>query len=62
MKNINKTLALITYPFKENFNVSKCIIKLNTRLENITILNWITEQLQLKIEQRDFIVKFKKFT
>ena len=66
MKIINKILAIIPYDFNitqaDIFGESNYKEKLNTLLENITILNWIDKQFKLKIEQRDFIIKFKKFT
>lgn len=62
MININKILTIINYPYKENIHVTNYKLELKTILDNIKMLNWITEQLKLEIEQRDFVIKFKKFT
>jgi len=72
MKHINKNSNLITHPCfdsdspyiinKKSIQLTNYINQLKTILEDITILNWIINQFKLKLEQRDFIIKFKLFT
>lgn len=61
MKNMNNNLSIIPIKFNDSIN-GKTSNYLDYFIDDIKILNWITNQFKLKINERDFLIKFKKFT
>src|ERR1700679_785029 len=63
MKHI-KNLAIIPYTYNiynyNNFGTFPNI--LNSLINDIRLLDWISDQYKLNKEQRDFIITFKKFS
>lgn len=57
-----KNSSIIPYFYNGKLNIINYINQLRTILEDIIILDWIKKQFELEIEQRDFVIKFKKFT
>ena len=67
MKKINNNLSIIPINIQDNIYPigsmgGKTPNYLDYLIDDIKILNWITNQFKLKINERDFSIKFKKFT
>ena len=61
MKKNVKNLSIIPVKFNDSI-YGKAPNYLDYLIDDIKILNWITNQFKLKLNERDFLIKFKKFT
>lgn len=62
MKPLIKNLSIVPYLQNNKNNHKSYTDQLKTLVEDITILDWIKNKFKLKLEVRDFLIKFKKFT
>jgi len=61
MKKINKNLSIVPHKYENRYE-NNYINQLKGLIDDIKILSWIINQLKLNKNERDFIIKFKKFT